>query len=72
MDFTGLGVNLVDLGMNFLDLKMCSGDLGMDSEIGFVGLEMDFVDGRHLGYFHDWCFGQMEEQRRMIYYLADS
>ena len=61
----------MDLGANFVDLKMGSGDLGMDSEMGFVGLEMDFVDGRHLGYFHDWYFGQMGEWRWTIRYLAD-
>jgi len=46
-------------------------DLEMDSEMDFVGLEMDFVDGKHLGYFHDWYFGQVEGQRRMICYLVD-
>ena len=72
MDFAGLEVDLVDLGMNFLDLKMRPGHLGKDSEMGFVGLEMDFVDGRRLCYFHDWYFGQMGERRRTIRYLADS
>ncbi|PHT53321.1 hypothetical protein CQW23_07783 [Capsicum baccatum] len=39
------GMDFVDLGINFVDLQMGSGDLGMDSEMGFMGLEMDFVDG---------------------------
>jgi len=71
MDFAGLEVNFVDLRMNFLDLKICFGDLGIDSERGFVGLETDLVDGRRLGYFRDWYFGQVVGQRRMICYLAD-
>ncbi|KAF3667783.1 hypothetical protein FXO38_08434 [Capsicum annuum] len=71
MDFVDLGVNLVDLGMNFVDLQMGFGDLGMDSEMGFAGLEMDFMDGKHLGYFHDWYFGKVEGQRWTICYLAD-
>ncbi|KAF3651706.1 hypothetical protein FXO37_17879 [Capsicum annuum] len=69
--FVGLGVNLTDLGMHFLDLKMCFEDLGMYSKMDFVGLEMDFVDGRRLGYFHDWYFGRMEKQRWTIRYSAD-
>ena len=60
MDFVGLGVNLMDLGMHLVDLKICFKDLGMDSKVGSVGLRTDFMDGRHLGYFRDWCFGQME------------
>lgn len=51
--FVDLGVNLKDLGMRFVDLRMCFEDLGMDSKTGSVGLRMDFVDGRHLEYFHD-------------------
>jgi len=69
--FVGLIVNLADLRMHFVDLKMCFEDLGMDSETGFMGLEMDFADGRRLCYFHDWYFGQMGERRRTIRYLAD-
>ncbi|PHT95974.1 hypothetical protein T459_03856 [Capsicum annuum] len=64
MDFVDLGVNLVDLGMNFVDLQMGFGDLGMDSEMGFAGLEMDFMDGKHLGYFHDWFIPYTERDFR--------
>ncbi|PHU12348.1 hypothetical protein BC332_19278 [Capsicum chinense] len=44
MDFVDLGVNFVYFGANFLDLKMGSGNLRMDLEMGFAGLEIDFVD----------------------------
>jgi len=62
----------MDLEESFVDLKMGFNDLGInfiDLETDSVGLGMDFVDGKHLGYFLDWCFGQVGEQRWTICYL---
>ncbi|PHT97556.1 ADP,ATP carrier protein, mitochondrial [Capsicum chinense] len=61
--FVGLRVNLADLEMHFVALKMCFEDLGMDSETGSVGSEIDFADGRCLGNFSDCLVSNFKKNR---------